>query len=77
MSEITFPKLVDSSITTSIVTLENDFSVSKDRISRLNLIIDSKTIACDLDYPNLVNLNYKMKSACNQIEEYIKNLTLK
>jgi hypothetical protein len=82
MSEIEFPKLVDSSVITGIETLDNDFILSKERKTRLNLTINEgpdhqNTISCNVDYPNLVNLNYKLKSACNQIEEYIKTLALK
>jgi hypothetical protein len=79
MSEeiINFPKLVDSTVSSGIITfnsLENpkqkyvnltfDFLEPNNKISKLN-------VGCD--YYSVVNLNYKLKSALNNIEESIKN----
>jgi hypothetical protein len=78
MSEITFSKLLDSAVSTNIVSLDNEFNVPKERVTRLELTFsENEKITCDIDYANLVNLNYKLKSASNQIEEYIKTLSLK
>jgi hypothetical protein len=83
MSEIIkFPKLVDSSIETSIVSLNENMINSKDRNIQINLTllqenhkIENLRMYCD--YSTMMNLNYKLKSACNQIEESIKHFANK
>jgi hypothetical protein len=75
---IKFPKLVDSDISSNIITLDNNLEVTKEKITKVNLSIlengKLSEIITYCDYPNLVNINYKLKSACNQIEESIKNI---
>jgi hypothetical protein len=75
---IKFAKLVDSDITSNITTLDNNLEISKDKLSKINLTVLENgrlnEISTYCDYPNLVNINYKLKSACNQIEESIKNI---
>jgi hypothetical protein len=78
---IEFPKLIDSSVSTGIITLDEDYSFSKERQTKINLTIlhpennkcENLNFACD--YSNLVNVAYKLKSTCNQIEQSINNLT--
>ncbi len=75
---IKFPKLVDSDVTSNITTLDDNLQTVKEKITKINLTILEKGRQSDIstycDYPNLVNINYKLKSACNQIEESIKNI---
>lgn len=75
---ITFPKLIDSSIETSVISLNENLINSKERNIKINLTIldennklENMKMFCD--YSSMMNLNYKLKSACNQIEESIKN----
>ena len=76
-----FPKLIDSSVSTGIITLDEDYSFSKERQTKINLTIlhpennkyENLNFACD--YSNLVNVAYKLKSTCSQIEQSINNLT--
>jgi hypothetical protein len=75
-----FPKLIDSCVSTGIITLDEDYSFSKERQTKINLTIfhpennqyENLNFACD--YSNLVNVAYKLKSTCNQIEQNINNL---
>jgi hypothetical protein len=75
---INFPKLVDSEINSNIVTLDNNLKTVKERISKVNLTImkgnNLENISSLCDYPDLVNINYKLKSAISQIEESIKHI---
>ncbi len=86
---IQFPKLVDSSVSSSIITLDDGLNNPKQRVSKINLVVsagnnsnsnsnsnnlnnNSSTYICD--YPNMVNLSYKLRSTCKQIEESIKQI---
>ena len=75
---IKFPRLVDSEINSNIITLDNDLKTIKERISKFNLTIMKgnklENISSFCDYPELVNIHYKLKSAVNQIEESIKHI---
>ncbi len=79
---INFARLIDSSVETSIVSLNENLINSKDRNIKINLTLlneDSKieNLKMFCDYSSLINLNYKLKSACNQIEESIKQIANK
>jgi len=74
---INLPKLVDSSIETSIVSLEENLTNSKERSIKINLTLLNENNKIEnlrmySDSSTLMNLNYKLRSACNQIEESIK-----
>ena len=75
---INFPKLVDSEINSNIVTLDNNLITVKERISKINLTLmngnNLEQISSHCDYSDLVNINYKLKSAIIQIEESIKHI---
>jgi len=87
---IQIPKLVDSSVSSGIITLDNEFKNEKQRISKISLTLteevshytgspsDKKSfnnLNFICDYSNMVNISYKLKSTCNQIEESIKQLS--
>jgi hypothetical protein len=79
---IKFPKLVDSSVETSIITVNENMTNSKDRNIKINLSLLNENNKIEnlkmfIDLSNFTNLNYKLKSACNQIEDSIKNLANK
>lgn len=76
---IHFPYLVDSQVKSGIITLNQDFQNTKERLTEISLQLEGtdqqrRDLKFFCDYPNLVNLNYKMKSACNQITEAIKTM---
>jgi hypothetical protein len=76
-----FPRLVDSEVSTCIETNNDEFINTKERIAKISFLIENEernkventTVLCD--FPILMNINYKLKSACSQIEESIKNLS--
>jgi hypothetical protein len=79
---ISFPKIVDSSVTSSIITLNDEFQNPKQKSTEITLSLSTNNNSQDLDslrffcdYPSLVNINYKLKSLCSQIDESIKNQT--
>jgi len=77
---IQFPKIVDSDVQAGIITLNENNENLKERLVKVNLktteysefdgSLDSKNLNMIADYTTIVNLNYKLKSACHQIEEY-------
>lgn len=74
---INFPKLVDSSISSGIITF-NSIDNPKDKIINMNLEVLEENdkiskLNFGVDYFTLVNLNYKLKSALNNIDDSIKN----
>lgn len=75
---ISFPNLVDSSVSSSITTLNNDLINPKERNAMISLTLEDKvsleeiTMMCD--YPTLVNLNYKLKSMLQQIENSVRSI---
>ena len=79
---INFSRIVDSDVQTGIITLNENNENLKDRIVKVNLkinefnanngVLETKSLNMISDYSTIVNLNYKMKSACHQIEESIK-----
>lgn len=76
---ISFPVMIDSSVANGIITLNDDLINLKERHTQIEIILmneNNKKDKLDMlcDYNSLVNINYKMKSACNQIEEYIKHM---
>lgn len=73
---ISFPKLIDSSISTGIITFNEDIKNPKLRIANCSLSLNeingkNSNINFSIDYPTLVNMNYQLKSMTNQIEEAI------
>lgn len=74
---ISFPKLIDSSISTGIITLNDDIKNPKKRIANCSLSLNetngkNSNINFLIDYSTLVNMNYQLKSMTNQIEDTIK-----
>ncbi len=76
---IQLPKLVDSSVSSGIITLNNDFKNEKERTTKISLTLlnenrkfENYDFLCD--YSNLTNISYKLRSTCNQIEESVKTL---
>ncbi len=74
---LSFPKLIDSSISSGIITFNSNDN-PKDKIinMKLELLEENNTISklnYEVDYFSLVNLNYKLKSALNSIDDSIKN----
>lgn len=81
---IEFPKLIDSSVTSGIITLNDELKNTKEKQTKITLnILDpdrnnkNEELNFFCDYSNLVNINYKLKSTCTQIEESIKHLANK
>ena len=84
---IAFPKLIDSEIETGITTLNNNHINEKEKIIKLTLKInewdynydkfESKDLKFHCDFDTASNLNYKLKSSLNQIEEMIKYISNK
>jgi len=79
MSEelISIPKLVDNNISSGIITF-NSIDNPKDKVINFNLeLLEENNQITKLnfgcEYFTLVNINYKMKSALNNIDEVIKN----
>lgn len=78
---IKFPKLVDSSINSGVITYNiNDMNKEKFININMDLLdehnrINKLNFGCE--YFTMVNLNYKLKSALNTIEESIKNMANK
>ena len=73
-----FPKLIDSTIESGIVTYNTDLKNPKERLANCSLELnetngDKSHINFLIDYPTLFNLSYQMKSMVNQIDETIKN----
>lgn len=79
MSEefISIPKLVDSSISSGIITFDSIDNPKEKKINlNLELLEENNQITklnFGCDYFTLVNINYKLKSALNNIDEVIKN----
>lgn len=74
---IGFSKLVDSSVSSGIFTFnsnenpkEKNINITMDLLDESNKI-EKLNFGCD--YYTMVNLNYKLKSALNNIEDSIKN----
>lgn len=78
---IQFPKLVDSSISSGIITFNSNENPKDKNINmNLELLEENNKISnlnFALDYFTLVNLNYKLKSALNNIDDSIKNYAKK
>ncbi len=79
---IKFPCLIDSEVSSSVITLNNEFVNEKEKITQISLTLLDDTnnlqnIKYFCDFSNMVNLNYKFKSACSQIEECVKTLANK
>lgn len=74
---INFPKLVDSSISSGIISFNSNNNPREKNINiDLELLEENNKISklnLGIDYFTLVNLNYKLKSALNNIDESIKN----
>jgi len=74
---INFPKLVDSSISSGIITFDSNENPREKIINMdLELLEENNKISklnFGVDYFTLANLNYKLKSALNNIDESIKN----
>jgi len=71
------PKLVDSSISCGIITFNSNEN-PRHKIMNITMhILDNKNkitqINTDCDYYTAININYKLKSALNNIEDTIKN----
>jgi len=79
MSEeiINFHRLVDTSISSGIITYDSiENPREKNIIIKMDIMEDNNKISklnFGCDYFTLVNLNYKLKSALNNIDESIKN----
>lgn len=82
---ITYDKLVDSQILSNIVT--NTKYAEDNKIKSSTIIFDIENITSDTDsdfirskivtnvnHNDLFNINYKLKCAVNQINEFIKKL---
>lgn len=84
---IHFPKIVDSEVQTGIITLNENGENLKERVFKVNLsltefnpndgVSETKNLNMVSDFSTMVNLNYKLKSACHQIEESIKIISNK
>ena len=91
MSEINrtilFPKLVDSEMETGIITVNHNQIYEKEKIIKISLDIreldynnnkkETKKLKFYCDPATASNLNYKIKSSLNQIEEVIKYISKK
>ncbi len=74
---IQYDKLIDSEISTSIITLDSTtYPINpKQRSANISLILNNNsTIMCDIEEEKLFNISYKLKSAVNQIQNRIKQL---
>lgn len=71
---INLPKLVDSQVTSGIITLNENRENLKERQSTINLVLENDILNFYVDYSDLVNISYKMKSALNSIDLSINNL---
>lgn len=84
---IQFPRLVDSCVETGISTLNSDLVNDKQKVIKISMdVIDldysknrgeNKQIKFYVEPEVASNLNYKLKSALNQIEEVIKYISQK
>jgi hypothetical protein len=75
---IHLPELVDSEVSSGIITLNEDRENLKERQTLINLVLENDNEKENLnfycDYSCLVNISYKMKSALNSIDLSINNL---
>ena len=84
---IQFPKLVDSAVETGITTLNNDLVNERQKVMKITLEVnewdyqynkeENKIFKFYCEQETVSNLNYKIKSALNQIEEVIKYISEK
>ena len=79
---IRLPILIDSEISSSIITLNDDLISTKERIAKIELLIrnennENEKFSLNCDYSNLSNIAYKLKSACIQIEDTVKAIANK
>jgi hypothetical protein len=78
---IKLKNLVDSSVQSSVITLNEDMKNERERQIKFNLVLEKEGRLTDLnflcDYHDLINMNYKLKTACNQIQQAINNLAFK
>lgn len=81
---IQFPRLMDSEIETGIFTLNNNFQNEKEKVLKVALYINDplskeglEELRFYCDPSTASNLNYKIKSSLNQIEEVIKYISQK
>jgi hypothetical protein len=78
---IEFPKLIDSTVSSGIITLNEDSVSTKERQTKITLSIlhpgnlKKENLCFSCDYSNLVNIAYKLKSTCSQIEQSIQHLS--
>ena len=73
-----FPKLIDSSIEAGVITYNSELKNPKERIATCSLELngvdgDKSKVNFLIEYTNLYNLSYQMKSMINQINESIQN----
>jgi hypothetical protein len=84
---IQFPRLTDSEIETGVITLNNNFQNEKEKTIKVTLHINENNAETGLNEQRQMkfycepstaaNLNYKIKSSLNQIEEVIKYISQK
>jgi hypothetical protein len=84
---IQFPRLVDSSVETGISTLNSDMVNNKQKVIKISMEVtewdynkntgENKHMKFYCEPEVASNLNYKIKSALNQIEEVIKYISQK
>ena len=74
---ISYDKLIDSEISTSIITLDStNYPINpKQRNANISLLLSNNSnILCEIEEEKLFNISYKLKSAVNQIQARIKQL---
>ena len=81
MDLINYDKLQDSEIKTYFET-NNPYTVEKEMSAIITFELEnveekttnlSKRITCQVSNSDVFNINYKLKSAVNQINEFVKN----
>jgi len=77
---IKFQKLVDSTVNSGIITLNEDYKNLKEKRIKIMLNLQNENGEIEdvnflCNYSNLVNINYKLKSLLNQVYQSINNLS--
>ncbi len=78
---IKMKNLVDCSVESSVITLNEEMKNERERQIKFNLVLEKEGKLTNLDFlcdfHDLINMSYKFKTACNQIEQAINNLAYK